>query len=131
MFSYGCKQTKIVDSPVDKKFAELKKYPKDSLTRIDVPLLLDLGEVKQDDIVSSFKIRNIGNYLLKQILIKGDCDCTSLRYENKDLLPNQELKVDFEIDIKNEKGWFTKTIFVYGTFYPYRRVIKVEGKKIK
>lgn len=130
MFSYGCKQTKIVDSPVDKKFAELKKYPKDSLTRIDVPLLLDLGEVKQDDIVSSFKIKNIGNYSLKKVFVKGDCDCTELKYEKKDLLPNQELKVDFVIDVQNEKGWFTKTIFVYGTFYPYRRVIKIEGKKI-
>lgn len=107
-----------------------KKYNKSTISRIDVPLLIDLGNIKTESIEGEFEVKNIGNFDLSELQVSGDRSCTSIEFKNKDLQKGKSSIVFYEIDLSAEKGWFNKTITLEGSFYPFKRFVRIEGYKL-
>jgi len=75
-----------------------------------------------------FEIKNISKNILRIISIKPFCECVSISNYNKEIKPfsSQFLYANFYIE---NQGYFTYSINIYGTFYPFKREIKIEGYK--
>jgi hypothetical protein len=121
------------DSKLDLKKVKpslASKYNQNQITRIESPSIIDLGNLKDDEIEGKFKIKNIGNYDLTELNISGDCSCTTLNFLTKDLKKGNTSTIFYKIDLSAEKGWFNKTITLEGSFYPYKRFVSLEGFKM-
>ena len=112
----------------DKKMTELKAIPQTEYTVIECPFEIDMDTVTTDKINLELQIKNIGKKDLKKLFIETTCDCTALENYPKILKPNQKTSVKIAIDIGN-KGYFSKSIIVYGTFNPLARRINIVGYK--
>jgi hypothetical protein len=112
----------------DKKMTELKAIPQTEYTVIECPFEIDMDTVTTDKINLELQIKNIGKKDLKKLFIETTCDCTALENYPKTLKPNQKTSVKIAIDIDN-KGYFSKSIIVYGTFNPLARRINIVGYK--
>ena len=110
------------------KMAELKKIPQINYTKIVCPYEIDMDTITVDKINLELPIKNIGRKNLTNFYIKTTCDCTALENYPKSLKPNEQTKVKISIDLE-EKGYFSKTIIVYGSFNPLMRSIKIIGYK--
>jgi hypothetical protein len=107
-----------------------KKYNIRTISRIQVPLLIDLGKVGNETIEGEFEVKNIGNFDLTELQVSGDCTCTSIGFKIKDLHKGKTSIVEYKIDLSSEKGWFSKTIILKGSLYPFKRFARIEGYKL-
>ena len=107
-----------------------KKYNRSTISKIDVPLLIDLGNIEKKSIEGEFEVKNIGNFDLSELKVSGDCSCTSIEFKSKDLQKGKSSIVLYKIDLSTEKGWFNKTITLQGSFYPFKRFVRLEGYKL-
>ena len=112
----------------DKKMAELKKIPQTNYTKIKCPFEIDMDTITVDKINIELPIKNIGKKDLTNFYIETTCDCTTLEDYPKLLKPNEETKVKIAIDIDN-KGYFSKTVIVSGSFNPLARAVRIIGYK--
>jgi hypothetical protein len=112
----------------DNKMAELKKIPQTNYTKIECPFEIDMDTIVVDKINVELPIKNIGKNELTDLYIKTTCDCTALEDYPKSLKPNEQTKVKIDIDI-DEKGYFSKTVIVYGSFNPLARAVRIMGYK--
>lgn len=101
-----------------------------NLTRISSPLLLDRGKIKSNIIEGVFNIKNIGEFKLTKLEVSGDCSCTDIKFSKKDLSKGGISTVYYKIDLSEDKGWFNKTIIIQGSFFPFKRLIRIEGYKL-
>ncbi|PJB13152.1 MAG: hypothetical protein CO119_02940 [Flavobacteriales bacterium CG_4_9_14_3_um_filter_40_17] len=85
--------------------------------------------VHSEEFETSFKIKNVGKNVMNNIFIKGICSCTTFDIYKKSLQPTEEQKVNITITLFDEKAYFLKEIYVYGSFYPYLRKIQIVGNK--
>ncbi|MEC5395333.1 DUF1573 domain-containing protein [Bergeyella sp. RCAD1439] len=109
---------------------ELKKYEnfnKQELSKIDLEAFYDLDTIKTNILKQNIPVKNIGEKVIKNIYIKTTCDCTTTNNYKKVLQPNETDTLKIVINISKEKGYFSKKVIVYGTFYPYKRVIEIIG----
>ncbi|MFZ4107000.1 DUF1573 domain-containing protein [Flavobacterium sp.] len=113
----------------DREYNELKKLPNEKLTKLELVNYINMDTVNEKIFKTSFKMKNSGNRVMKNVFIKGICSCTTFSDYKKTLLPNEEQTIDVTIDLAEEKGNFLKEIFLYGTFYPYSRKIQIVGFK--
>jgi Protein of unknown function (DUF1573) len=112
----------------DKKIKELKAIPQTEYTVIECPFEINMDTVTTDKINLKLPIKNIGKKDLKKLYIETTCDCTALENYPKTLKPNQKTFVNIAIDLEN-KGYFSKSIIVYGTFNPLARRVNIVGYK--
>ena len=112
----------------DTLLESLRKIPEDKLAKIETPLLIDLDTVISKHQTIKFEIKNISKNILRIISIKPFCECVSISNYNKEIKPfsSQFLYANFYIE---NQGYFTYSINIYGTFYPFKREIKIEGYK--
>lgn len=112
--------------------AEIKRYEKldkNNLGKISMEGFHDLDTVSTNLIKLNVPLKNIGNKNIQQLFLKTTCDCTGVKDYKKNLDPNETDTLKIAIDITKEKGYFTKKAILYGSFYPYKRVIEVVGYK--
>ena len=119
----------------DQKLAKVKsainkEYNQKKLSRISSPLLIDKGKIKENFIDGHFEVKNIGEFSLSDLKVVGDCSCTTLVFKNKNLMQGGTSIVTYKIDLSEEKGWFSKAISLEGSFFPYKRLILIEGYKL-
>ena len=105
-----------------------QKIPEDKLAKIETPLLIDLDTVVSKHQTIKFEIKNISKNILRIISIKPFCECVSISNYNKEIKPFSSLFLYANFYIENQ-GYFTYSINIYGTFYPFKREIKIEGYK--
>ena len=105
---------------------ELKKIPQTNYTKIECPFEIDMDSINTDRINLELPIKNIGKKDLTSLYIKTTCDCTALENYPKVLKPNEQTKVKIAIDI-DEKGYFSKTVIVSGSFNPLARGVRIMG----
>ena len=112
----------------DTLLESLRKIPEDKLAKIETPLLIDLDTVISKHQTIKFEIKNISKNILRIISIKPFCECVSISNYNKEIkqFSSQFLYANFYIE---NQGYFTYSINIYGTFYPFKREIKIEGYK--
>ena len=112
----------------DTLLESLRKIPEDKLAKIETPLLIDLDTVVSKHQTIKFEIKNISKNILRIISIKPFCECVSISNYNNEIKPfsSQFLYANFYIE---NQGYFTYSINIYGTFYPFKREIKIEGYK--
>ena len=123
-FLSSCQVTPKKDEIVE----ELKKIPQTNYTKIECPFEIDMDTIVVDKINVELPIKNIGKNELTDLYIKTTCDCTALEDYPKSLKPNEQTKVKIAIDI-DEKGCFSKTVIVYGSFNPLVRAVRIVGFK--
>ena len=104
----------------DTLLESLRKIPEDKLAKIETPLLIDLDTVVSKHQTIKFEIKNISKNILRIISIKPFCECVSISNYNKEIKPfsSQFLYAIFYIE---NQGYFTYSINIYGTFYPFKR----------
>ncbi|WP_395055968.1 DUF1573 domain-containing protein [Flavobacterium sp.] len=112
----------------DEMMIELKKIPQTNYTKIACPFEIDMDTITIDKINVELPIKNIGKKDLTNLYIKTTCDCTALEDYPKTLKPNEQTKVKISIDI-DEKGYFSKTVVVSGSFNPLVRAVRIMGYK--
>jgi Protein of unknown function (DUF1573) len=112
---------------VDKEYEVLKQLPNENFTKLELVDKINMDTVNSKIFKSSFEMKNVGTKPMKNIFIKGICGCTTISAYSKSLKPNEEQKIEVTIDLDDEKGKFSKTIFLYGTFDQYRRKIQIVG----
>ncbi len=75
-----------------------------------------------------FYIKNIGNINFNIISIKSNCDCIITEYgEAKKIAANDSLKVNYEVNIKNQKGFKSNSIIAIGNCQFGNQTFYLEG----
>jgi hypothetical protein len=114
----------------DKTFQKLSKTPDDQLTKIEFPTNINLDTIESDHKVVNFTIKNVGKKNLHSLFIKPPCSCIEMPKYDTVMLPNTEQ--NFAINMSfNQLGNFYVPITVYGNFYPFKKIIFVEGYRRK
>ena len=108
--------------------AKLKKIPQTNYTEIDCPFEINMDTVSTEKINLELPLKNIGNKNLTDIFIKTTCDCTALEDYPKILNVSKETKIKISIDL-DTKGYFCKTVKIYGSFNPLVRSVNIVGYK--
>lgn len=114
----------------NKKSTSTTNKTQENLTRISSPLLIDRGKIEKNIIEGEFNVTNIGEFKLSKLEVSGDCSCTDIKFNKKNLLIGGVSTIYYKIDLSEEKGWFNKTINIKGSFFPHNRLIRIEGFKL-
>ena len=88
-----------------------------------------MDTIETNVIKQNIPILNTGRKIIKDLYLKTTCDCTTVNDYKKTLLPNEGDTLKIAIDVSKENGYFSKKVILYGTFYPYKRIIEVIGFK--
>ena len=132
---YSCEKRKIPFNKnykviADKTFQKLSKIPDDQLTKLEFPTNINLDTIESDHKVVNFTIKNVGKKNLHSLFIKPPCSCIEMPKYDTVMLPNTEQ--NFAINMSfNQLGNFYVPITVYGNFYPFKKIIFVEGYRRK
>jgi hypothetical protein len=113
----------------DTRYSKLKKTKTEEIGKICVNTIIDVGRVKENHINIDIPVINCGTVIIKNFEVVSTCDCTTLNTIPTQIQSKDSLIIKAKIDISEEKKYFRKLIFLYGTFYPFVREIYVEGYK--
>jgi len=122
---FSCNK-KPIHKLVDTDYEKMSKIEDGNLTKIEVPYLISLDTIDENEKKITIKIKNTGKKDLRPLKLKFHCSCiTPPKYDSVIKSgKEQDITMDFPID---KKGNFSYPIYVYGNFYPYNRTILVEG----
>jgi hypothetical protein len=81
-----------------------------------VPKKYYFGAIKQSNSLNGyFFIKNTGNINFNIVSIKSNCDCIKTSYaETKFIKPNDSLKVEYQMNIADQKGQINNSIIAIG-----------------
>ena len=74
-----------------------------------------------------FYIKNVGKINFKLIAIRPDCDCIVTDYNPKNILPNDSIKISYEINVKNKQGLISNSIVAIGNCQFGNQTFYLEG----
>ena len=74
-----------------------------------------------------FYVKNVGKINFKLIAIRPDCDCIVTDYNPKNILPNDSIKISYEINIKNKQGLISNSIVAIGNCQFGNQTFYLEG----
>lgn len=127
---FSCSKKENNKSTFARKMQEFDKISKDSLGILSTPTYYYLDTVNVDTIKTQLAIKNMSKNVIKGFAVEPTCDCTIITKKVDTLLvPYKEYNVSLKLDLSNTKGYFTKSIIVYGSFYPFYRNVVIEGYK--
>lgn len=91
----------------------------------------DFGTVnkkKTDVIPININIENTGNAPL--VIYKADvsCGCLSVEYDNKPIQPGKTAILNIKINMKEQKGYFNKTVFLNSNATNDVKLIRITGQ---
>ncbi len=132
---YSCEKRKIPFNKnykviADKIFQKLSKTPDNQLTKIEFPTNINLDTIDSDHKIIKFAIQNVGNKNLHSLFIKPPCSCIEMPKYDTVMLPNTKQSIEINMSF-NQLGNFYVPITVYGNFYPFKKIIFVEGYRRK
>ena len=90
----------------------------------------NFGTVKEgDSVLFTYKFKNTGEHPLFISGVKAECGCTSIRYREKAIMPDEESELVVKFDSFNESGDIYKTITVTtNTSNKVHHVLSFHGK---
>ncbi len=74
-----------------------------------------------------FYIKNVGNHIFNPISIQSNCDCIAVHYMSKAIMPNDSLKVTYEVAIKTRTGFISHSIVAIGNCQYGNQTFYLEG----
>lgn len=93
-----------------------------------IPNKKDFGKKKKSEKLKGFFfIKNTGSINFHPVSIKSNCDCIITDYEAKQIKPNDSLKVNYEIDAKNQSGYTSNSIIAIGNCKFGNQTFYIEG----
>jgi hypothetical protein len=114
----------------DFEYENLKNYPENQLTKIEVDQSFkNVDTIKVDSLNVVFVMKNIGSKKLNKIFVKQTCDCEVISKYKTSLNVGESQNVKIAINLEGVKGNFNKSIYLYGSFFPYVRKLQVIGFK--
>ena len=119
----------IIHLTEDNELKKYEKFDKQELGKIQIESFYDLDTLESMIVKQNIPIKNIGKKKIIDLHLKTTCDCTTTGNYKKTLQPNETDTLNVSIDLSKEKGYFSKKIILYGTFYPYKRVVEIVGYK--
>lgn len=78
-------------------------------------------------ITGFFYIKNAGDNIFNAISIQSNCDCITVDYPSKEILPNDSIQVKYEVNIKNSAGLISNSIVVIGNCQYGNQTFYLEG----
>jgi Protein of unknown function (DUF1573) len=113
----------------DATMEALVKLPQEKYSKIECPFEIDMDTISINKIETNLVIKNIGKNQLTNLFVKTTCDCTALEDYPTELKPNESTSIKVTVDI-DKKGYFSKTLYVFGSFNPTVRMIHIVGYKM-
>lgn len=110
----------------DKDYEKMSKIKDENLTKIVVPAIISLDTINDNEKEIVITIKNVGKKDLKSLVVRPYCSCINVPKYDSVIKPQTDQRITLNIPI-DEKGNFSKPIFIYGNFYPYIRTILIEG----
>lgn len=130
IFLFSCSKKENNKSTFARRMQEFDEISKDSLGILSIPTYYYLDTVNVDTIKTQLKIKNVSKNIIKGFAIEPTCDCTIVTKKvDTILLPYKDYDVSLRLDLSDTKGYFTKSIIIYGSFYPFYRNVVIEGYK--
>ena len=128
-FSACYTKTKKPDYPFMNKIKEQASLDSSLKTRIELhPKKYDFGKKRSSErLTGFFYIINVGNINFNPLSIKSNCDCVVTEYEAKAIKPKDSLKVNYEINIKNQTGYISNNIVAIGNCQFGNQTFCIEG----
>jgi hypothetical protein len=74
-----------------------------------------------------FFIKNVGKVNFNLLSIRPDCDCVVTDYNAKKILPNDSIKISYEINIKKKVGLISNSIVAIGNCQFGNQTFYIEG----
>lgn len=74
-----------------------------------------------------FYIKNVGKINFKLVAIRPDCDCIVTDYNPKNILPNDSIKISYEINLKNKQCLISNSIVAIGNCQFGNQTFYLEG----
>lgn len=126
----SCSKKESIKNTFASRMKEFGRISKDSLGILSTPTYYYLDTVYVDTVKTKLIMRNVSKNTIKGFAIEPTCNCTIItKNVGTILLPNKDYGVSLKLDLSDTKGYFTKSIMVYGSFYPFYRNIVIEGYK--
>lgn len=123
---FSCNKSIKIKKIVDKDYEKMSKIKDENLTKIVVPNIISLDTINDNEKEVVITIKNVGKKDLKSLVVKPYCNCINVPKYDSVIKPQTDQRITLNIPIV-EKGNFSKSIFIYGNFYPYVRTILIEG----
>ena len=74
-----------------------------------------------------FYVKNLGKINFNLLSIRSDCDCIVTDYNPKNILPNDSIKISYEINVKNKQGLISNSIVAIGNCQFGNQTFYLEG----
>ena len=74
-----------------------------------------------------FYVKNVGKINFNLCSIRPDCDCIVTDYNPKNILPNDSIKISYEININNKQGLISNSIVAIGNCQFGNQTFYLEG----
>ena len=74
-----------------------------------------------------FYVKNVGKINFNLRSIRPDCDCIVTDYNPKNILPNDSIKISYEININNKQGLISNSIVAIGNCQFGNQTFYLEG----
>lgn len=126
----SCNKNKKPELTKDKDLMAFSNLKESDLTKVEITPIIDLDTINEESKKVEFQVKNIGEKDLNPLIIKPTCTCIIVSKYNKVVKPNQEQRISVNVPIE-EFGNFSKTIFVYGNFFPYMQRVNIIGYRRK
>lgn len=110
----------------DKNYDEVSKLKDTELSILSTPHIINVDTIKSDNKIINLELLNSGDKPLKKIKIIPYCKCITIPFHKTVILPNEKMRVKINMSLP-KKGNFSYPIYIYGGFYPYMRIVLVEG----
>ena len=82
---------------------------------------------KSETLKGFFYVKNVGKIHFNLLSIRPDCDCIVTDCNSKNILPNDSIKISYEINIKNKQGLISNSIVAIGNCQFGNQTFYLEG----
>jgi hypothetical protein len=84
-------------------------------------------KINSENINGFFYIKNNGSQNFNLLTIKANCDCIETDYSGKTIFPDDSLKVSYQLNLKNKKGFISNSIVAIGNCQFGNQTFLIEG----
>ena len=80
-----------------------------------------------DKLKGFFYVKNVGKTNFNLLSISPDCDCILTDSNSKNILPNDSIKIRYQVNIKNKRGLIRNSIVAIGNCQFGNQTFYIEG----
>ena len=92
------------------------------------PSKISFGRLNEKKILSGFfYITNNGSRNFNLSNLKANCNCIETNFAGKTIAPNDSLKISYQLDPENKKGFISNTIVAIGNCQFGNQTFLIEG----